>query len=157
MVLIAAMAMFTAVGASAFVVRARYKAATPPCRALVAAKPRIEAPAPIFASGRVPGDAPRSERFDDERVRQFREARADGGLEIALRIYDGLDPAGAAAAELADEREAVADEFVGAQLRLVAEDSERHACFDARARLDHIRAVVADRMVPVDMANCIGR
>src|SRR5215510_7490208 len=79
-VLISAMAMFTAVGASAFVVRARTKAK---CCEHSYSSDRPARPAPRLAS--VPNMVER-ESFVDERVRGFREARATGHLEQALLI-----------------------------------------------------------------------
>lgn len=139
MVLISAMAMFTAVGASAFVVKARACKASKSCRAKQAKA--------------VP---PRVESFRDEAVREFRQARARGDLEAALLAYQRLGADTKEAAELSTEREEVANAFLRSQLELAATEAENGACLSARERLTYTRSLVGDReTIPVDMADCI--
>jgi hypothetical protein len=127
-ILISAMAMFTAVGASAFVVRVRmaemkhrhtFSSAAVPLAAPIAVTPEPPAPPP-----------------------------ADVVPVTLVEV-----PATSAVAQLLELEEA-RDEIIALELELLATDLERGDCAAANARLGRLAATYPDRNFPVAMHGC---
>src|SRR5262249_44605538 len=133
-VAVAALAMFTAVGASAFIVRVRM--GMTPCTAFERVAPRVP--------GTIPSTIDREMRVElIDRVgliSAFVAAVADHEDRTALELYQQipseLDPAG----RLAGMRDAV----VARQMALLEDEVDRRACDELRRHLGWLRLAAPD-------------
>lgn len=138
-VLVATMAMFTAIGASVFVVRARATRGR--------ACPHSRSPGPIAI-------APRIDSHDAALSDQFWDARNRGDQETALDVYQHLS------AEtrllLAPARDEMARGYQAEQLVLIDAAVEELRCSDAEDRLQRLRRLVPEANLPIAMDACRG-
>lgn len=179
-ILVAAMAMFTAVAASAFVVRVRMQrergAAYRLPAAAVEAVPFDPLPVMLVSADEAGAPAPRA---DDESpaVAAFRAARETGDHEGALEAYvillriggpelsegpssstrfagRGRPLSTGVPADIAAEREAIARVYLSKQLAKVADDLERGDCDTVNERLHRLNRLLPDKQLPSRMAGC---
>jgi hypothetical protein len=136
-VAVASLAMFTAVGASAFVVRVR-----------------MDHGAALVATS-VPPVAVQSDPSDAGDVRaELLEAARRGDIEAALEWYTYLPPHSPAAVELAPIRNDLAARFRDDQLARVAADVERGDCQAVNDRLGRLRHLLPEADLPLTMDRC---
>ncbi len=141
-VLVATMAMFTAIGASAFVVRARATRG----RACSHSRRPPEAVAPL---------APRLESHDNALTEQFWDARNRGDQETALDLYLHLSVERRLL--LAPTRDELARAYQEEQLAEIDDAVDELRCEDADHRLRRLRRLVPEATLPVAMDACITR
>jgi hypothetical protein len=140
-VLVATMAMFTAIGASAFVVRAR-SARRHSCQ--TSRRPPSVAPIP-----------PRLDSHDNSLTEAFWDARNRGDHERGLDIYLHLSVERRLL--LASARDEMAHTFQAEQLARIDEAVLDLRCEDAQHALDRLRTLVPEAQLPVAMDACVGR
>jgi hypothetical protein len=135
-VAVAALAMFTAVGASAFVVRARMSPPRAHCTAALAASsvPRLAAERARLASLR--GD--------------FLSAAARLDDRTALEIYPGLP----ASADHAGELRSVRDAILARQMMHLERELASGDCYALRARVAWLQRVAPDEGIEVRASEC---
>ena len=139
-VLVATMAMFTAIGASAFVVRAR----TTRGRAC----PHTRTPQPRAV-------APRLDGHEAALMDQFWDARNRGDQETALDVFQHLSADRRLL--LGPTRDELARAYQDEQLALIDTAVEELRCEDAEDRLRRLRRLVPEAKLPIAMDACRGR
>jgi hypothetical protein len=140
-VAVASLAMFTAVGASAFVVRVRME------QGAASFAPRPVAPILTSRGGVDPAEtADMREAFLDAVIR--------GDDELALDWYTYLPPHSDAARELAPTRNSIAANFRDQELVRVARDLDRGDCEAVRERLSRMAHLLPEMNLPVTMDRC---
>jgi hypothetical protein len=132
-VAVAALAMFTAVGASAFVVRMRMSHR--PCAAHFEKMRRQAAP-------------PRAARLELRDV--FIQAAARGDDETALEIYRGLPPGSDPTGELAQ----IHDLVIARQVALLERELASGDCDAMKARVAWLRRVAPEEQIGVRASEC---
>ena len=133
-VAVAALAMFTAVGASAFVVRARMNAGAFGPRAMDSLPSRVA-----------------SERTRSSELRDaFLTAAAQLDDRTALEIYRSLPPGGDPAGHLA----AVRDNIVTRQLAILEVELTSGDCYALRTHVDWLRRVAPEEGIDVRAVEC---
>lgn len=168
-VLVAAMAMFTAVGASAFVVRVRMRQG-PGCPASYSVPPATPAAAPEAAPA--PGEVlpvalvtlpaegaelpDLSSLSDPERARveAYYAAVGRGDPELALEIYSALPSGGDAQRLLRGPRGELARSYLETQLFRLDRELERRDCEAVQERLNRLGRLLPERDLPVAMDAC---
>jgi hypothetical protein len=88
-----------------------------------------------------------------ETVGRYRALAVSGDTEVALELWNGL-PGGTARYLLADERANLADEWLAQQLSRLDGELGRGDCGAVAERLARMRRLVPDRALPWHMADC---
>jgi hypothetical protein len=149
-VLVAAMAMFTAVAASAFVVRVRMHATQCSRRApQVAVEDREIVEVDVIGGSVSPVLAP------TEPLDPFHAAIDAGDLEAALQAYLEAKPHDKAAWKV--ERDAVAHSYLTLQWDRLNEETNTGDCAAVSERLQRMSRLMPDGPIPADMAKCTDR
>jgi hypothetical protein len=163
-VAVAFFSLFTALGASAFVIRVRAMATRGYMHPSVQSLPPIlmtQAPA-ILEDGPVPVELlSRSEAVaraehaltDEERenVARFRAAVRRGDTEVALLVYNEFGAASPARYVLENERAVVADDWLAVQLARLERELATRDCGAVNERIERISRLVPDRHLPSRM------
>jgi hypothetical protein len=172
-VAVAFFSLFTALGASAFVIRVRSMAA----RGCPSERPRavelvprvvdimpMPAPAPrLVADGPVPVELlsreeaiARAERQlmtrEREQVARFRSAAQRGDAEVALLIYNDFHASSPARYVLEQERGRIADEWLATQTARMHRELSARDCGAVNERIERISRLLPDRHLPSRMA-----
>jgi hypothetical protein len=168
-VAVAFFSLFTALGASAFVIRVR-SLATRGCPQAMAAPAPILAIEPVAVPAVLTSsNAPvavellsreeaisRAERqlTDEERenVARFRNAARRGDAEVALLIYNDFGSASPARYVLESERNQLADDWLATQLARLDRELDARDCGAVNERIERISRLVPDRHLPSRMA-----
>ena len=147
MVLVAAMAMFTAVAASAFVVRVRMHATQCARRAPQATVENQEViPVEVIGGSVSPVLVP-SEPLDP-----FHAAIESGDDEAALQAYLEATPSDQETWKA--ERDAVSRGYLSLQLERLAEELDAGDCAAVSERLHRLSRLMPDKHIPAEMALC---
>jgi hypothetical protein len=154
-VLVAALAMFAAVSASAFAIRVRMGGdAGPVCKR----KAAMREITPVTLVDTTPSSpsirAPVTE-LEREAVRRFHEALAAEDDEAALEAYALLPRASAVRETLTEQRDAVLAGWLDRQLTRLADDLEGRDCDAVDERLRRLGRLVPDKQLPDAMAECV--
>jgi hypothetical protein len=158
------LALFSALGASAFVIRVRSMQSPSAARDV---EPSAGPIAPVVALAPAGGDivpvtlmSPEETKAATERaldeasraaVAEFRQLAAKDG-ELALERFGALSPA--VQQVLAKERRALADDWAATQLSRLARELERHDCGAVDERLARMHRLLPDRPVPRGLEGC---
>ncbi len=149
-VLVAAVAMFTAVGASAFVVRVRMQEA-----ARQTAWNTVPAPESMPVSlVRAPVDVGPLGPADQARVDAFQHAMSSGDVPRALALYNEFPADCAAVRALASARDEIATNYLSAELEQLSDEMDRHDCPTVDMHLARLSALLPEKNLPKTMEGC---
>jgi hypothetical protein len=161
-VAVAFFSLFTALGASAFVIRVRAMATqgylhaqtivtAPP---ILATQVLVDGPVPVELLSRSEAAA-RAERAlgeeERENVVRFRSAVHHGDIEVALLIFNDFAPASPARYVLEAERNVVADDWLATQMSRLERELASRDCGAVNERIERISRLVPDRHLPSRM------
>ena len=165
---VAFFSLFTALGASAFVIRVRSMAARgcPSERAVrvVETAPPVvvsmrnqasDAPVPVELLSRDEAIARAARQLttrERENVARFRAAAQRGDAEVALLIYNDFHASSAARYVLERERGLVADEWLATQTSRMHRELSARDCGAVHERIERISRLLPDRHLPSRMA-----
>jgi hypothetical protein len=163
-VAVAFFSLFTALGASAFVIRVRAMATRgylhpqvqtmPPILLSSAEMVGMDGPVPVDLLSRSEAIA-RAEHAltEDEResVARFRAATRRGDTEVALLIYNDFSAASPARYVLESERTVVAEDWLTVQLARLERELAVRDCGAVNERIERISRLVPDRHLPSRM------
>jgi hypothetical protein len=149
-VLVAAVAMFTAVGASAFVVRVRMQEAA---KAASAASPVPPESVPVSLV-RAPVDVGPLSDVDQNRVEAFEQARTAGDLARALALYNKFPPDSKAVKAVAVQRDEIATQYLKDELDLLMDEVDRRDCAAVDLRLAQLGQLLPEKQLPKTMDGC---
>jgi hypothetical protein len=148
-VLVAALAMFTAVLASALVVHSRST-----CLGRIRTPVDVEpAQASFIQPINVLDDDTLSE--EERHLGAIITSAAEAGHdEEALTVFGLLPPRSLARVRLATQHHVVAERFLEAQLVTLAKETRHHYCAAMAERLARLQRLLPERHIPAQMAAC---